>query len=378
MSSKLMSRASMLGVALVGLFCLFGSERLCAGERNDGKLILVTLDGVRGEELFGGIDLTVMKHFASTKDAELSSLNTYKEFWAETAEERRRKLMPFFWTDLMVNHGSVIGNEALGSGMKLKNRWRVSYPGYSEMLTGVADDKRIKGNDPIYNPNPTVLEGLLEKRGLGFHQVAVFASWDVMGFIAQRQENTIFTNSGFQHYESTDTLTASLSKLQFETRTPWDSVRSDAYTFRFAMDYLRRYQPEVIYIALGETDDWAHEKRYDRVLESLHQADEYLRQLWRWIESQDAYAGKTSLLITTDHGRGGTPFTWQSHNGNLPGARSTWLAVVSPNVSKRGEWRHCGRVTTSQVAATFARLGGIDFAEVNPEADRPVGFLFGE
>ena len=166
-----------------------------------------------------------------------------------------------------------------------------------------------------------------------------------------------------------------LSRLQFETRTPWDSVRSDAYTIRFALHHLERYRPEVFYVALGETDDWAHEKRYDRVLEALHQADAYLARLWKWLSEEPDYAGQTTLFITTDHGRGRTPYTWQNHNNRLPGARSTWLAVVSPKVGQRGEWSHHRRVYSSEIAATFAGLGGYDLVDERPRSAGPIEFL---
>ena len=58
-----------------------------------------------------------------------------------------------------------------------------------------------------------------------------------------------------------------------------EARRHDAYTIRFAMDHLARHRPRVLYIGLGETDDWAHDRRYDRVLEALARSDEYLKQL---------------------------------------------------------------------------------------------------
>lgn len=352
--------AGLLGVAAEGL--------------KTEKLILVTLDGVRCEELFHGLDEAVMKHFASKR--ELKTIATYRKFWADSPKERREKLMPFFWKNLMVRNGAVIGNKDLGSVVHLKNRWRISYPGYSELLTGVADDKKIQNNSPIYNPNRTVLESLQKHLGLGFHQVAVFSSWNVMHFIVQQNEDTLFTNSGFEKYESSDAVIQALSALQFETKTPWDSVRSDGFTFRFAIEHLKSYRPDVLFLALGETDDWAHEKRYDRVLEAIHQADVYLAKLWDWIMSHKEYAGKTTLMITTDHGRGRTPFTWQSHSDKLPGARNTWIAIVSPDVSKRGEWAHHRRVQSGEVAATFARFGGLDFSTVNRSAATSIEFMF--
>ena len=199
-----------------------------------------------------------------------------------------------------------------------------------------------------------------------------------MRFIVQQQENTLFTNSGFERYEAKSPVTRALSEIQFEAKTPWNNVRSDAYTIRFTLEHLEKYRPDVLFCALGESDDWAHEKRYDRVLEAIYQADAYIGKLWNWIEAQDDYAGRTTLVITTDHGRGKTPFTWQSHNDKLPGARNTWLAIVSPDVKMRGEWKHHRRVYAAEIAATAARFLGHDFQKASPAAEKSIEFLFSD
>ncbi len=363
---------------LVTLLLVAGpAPRLLAAEnsvRPVDRLVLVTLDGVRCEELFGGMDAGVLRQFA--KERKLEQLTDYKNFWAKDAATRRLRLMPFFWGTLMKEHGSVIGNSKLGSEVHLKNRWRVSYPGYSELVTGQAQDKVIKNNNKVYNPKPTVFEALKGHLQVPAKRVAVFASWQVMHYIVQQEAGAVFTNSGFETYRSEDPFIQTLSRMQFETLTPWDSVRSDAYTFRFAMDYLEREQPAVLYLALGETDDWAHEKRYDRVLAAIHQADRYLRQLWEWLQASPEYAGRTLMLITTDHGRGRTPFNWQHHNDKLQGARSTWVAVAGPGMTKRGEWSHHRRVYAREVASTLARAVGLDFRAVQPGAAGPIEFLF--
>ena len=68
-------------------------------------------------------------------------------------------------------------------------------------------------------------------------------------------------------------------------------MRHDAYTFRFAMDHLARHRPRVVYLALGETDDWAHDGRYERVLETYARTDDYLKQLWTWPRRRFSRAG---------------------------------------------------------------------------------------
>ena len=321
-------------------------------------VVLVTLDGARVEEVFGGLDVSIVQ--SQLKEGQrLEDQAIYKRYWAATPEARREKLMPFFWGTLMRAQGSIAGNPAMGSRVHLTNRHWFSYPGYSEILVGRAHDDVIKSNDPIRNPNQTVLQYLKGTHGLSRDQVAAFASWDVFSAIVESQPGELAVNAGYRAFESPNPEVRRQSALQFETPTPWESVRHDAYTFRFAMDHLARHKPRVLYLALGETDDWAHDGRYDRVLETFTRTDQYLKELWEWLQAQPEYRGRTHILITTDHGRGRTPANWRDHGEKVAGAGETWMAFVSPSWSRRGEWRGREPLTASQAAATLiAWMGG--------------------
>ena len=335
------------------------------------SVVLVTLDGARIEELFGGLDAGIVK--SQLKEGQrLEDQPIYRRFWAPTADERRAKLMPFFWGTLMREHGSIAGDPAHDSRVHLANGHAFSYPGYSEMLVGRAHDDTIKSNDPIRNPYPTVLEFLKAQAGLSRDQVAVFTSWKVSSAIVEHTESALTVNAGFTAFDSPDQEVRRQSALQFETPTPWNDVRHDAYTFRFAMDHLARHRPRVLYLALGETDDWAHDGRYDRVLEAFARTDEYLKHLWTWLQSQAEYRGRTHLLITTDHGRGRTPGDWKSHGKDVAGASETWMAFVSPSMSRRGEWSGHPPIVAAQVAATLVTWMGGDWKTFDPAAAPPV------
>jgi hypothetical protein len=322
-------------------------------------VILVTLDGARIEEVFGGLDASIVT--SQLKDGQrVEDQPIYKKYWAPTPELRREKLMPFFWGTLIRSLGSIAGNPAIGSRVHLTNRHWFSYPGYSEILVGRAHDDVIKSNDPLRNPNQTVLQFLKVTHGLGRDQVAAFASWDVFSAIVESQPGELAVNAGYRQFESPNAEVRRQSTLQFETPTPWESVRHDAYTFRFAMDHLARHKPRVLYLALGETDDWAHDGRYDRVLETFTRTDQYLKELWEWLQAQPEYRGRTHILITTDHGRGRTPANWRDHGEKVAGSGETWMAFVSPSWSRRGEWRGHEPLTASQAAATLITWMGGD------------------
>lgn len=351
------------GTAALGGGTGDGSPQPAAGNR----VILITLDGARIQEMFGGLDVDVLQSTLKPEQ-KVQDDPIYRRFWADTPEARRLKLMPFFWGTLMARHGSIAGNPRAGSTVTLTNRHRFSYPGYSEILTGEAHDDTIKSNDPTRNPYVTVLEELKTRLGLIAAQAGVFASWNVFSAIVEHTQGALTVNAGYAPFDHPDARVRELSALQLETPTPWDSVRHDAYTFRFAMAHLMRARPRVLYLALGETDDWAHDGRYERVLETYARTDQYLEELWRWLQADAEYRDRTHILITTDHGRGRTPADWRDHGAKVEGAQDVWMAFASPRMPQRGEWRAHPPLHTNQAAATLAAWMGVDWHALRPKA----------
>ena len=362
--------------ALLGIIILaaavasWGAAAQTPASRGD-NLILITLDGARTQEIFSGLDVEVLRSTLS-KGAKVEEHPLYKRFNAATPEARRERLLPFFWTELMARHGSIAGNPRLGSVVRLSNSHRFSYPGYSEILVGRPDDLVIRSNDRVRNPHASVLEGLKARLGLSTAQVAVFGSWEVFNEIVEHQPGALTVNAGYEAFQGGSAAAVDLSRLQFETPTPWNSVRHDVYTFRLAMAHLAAARPRVLYLALGETDDWAHDGRYDRVLETFVRTDGYLGELWAWLQSQADYRDRTHILITTDHGRGRTVADWRNHGAKVDGAEDTWMAFISPRLARRDEWRDHAPLRSSQAAATVAAWMGLDWRAEHPDAATPI------
>jgi hypothetical protein len=272
--------------------------------------------------------------------------------------------MPFFWTKL-------VPRAALFSDVKVTNRYRVSYPGYSEILTGHSSDDAIQGNDPIRNPNETVLEFLKRKLGLSRESVALFGSWWVFQQIGEHTEGSISINAGYQTLEPARTpRLEELSQLQFHVLSPWDDARHDYITGAMALEYMRAVKPRVLFVAFDETDDWAHGHRYDRVLDSIAEFDGFLERLWNQIESTEEYRGRTTLIVTSDHGRGSTVKDWSDHGRNVEGADKIWLAAIGPDTapSESGE-----RIEQRDIAPTVIRLMGLDPGEYKGVTGKPIG-----
>ena len=129
-SKRLRSRhAAATHVALIGGLLLAAM----VASADDRNVILVTLDGVRTQELFAGMDATIAADDARSGAEDIAV--TRKRYWRDTPEERRAALMPWFWGTLAPS-GMVLGNQARGSKVTVRNPLWFSYPGYSEMLTG--------------------------------------------------------------------------------------------------------------------------------------------------------------------------------------------------------------------------------------------------
>ncbi|HKX28713.1 MAG TPA: hypothetical protein VJ302_13525 [Blastocatellia bacterium] len=365
-----------VGIGVLWLVFCCSLVSVAVGQQPTENVILITLDGARTQEVFGGLDLEVLKD--RTKKGRVEETAPYKKYWAETPEQRREKLMPFFWGTLMKQYGSIAGNRRLGSTVMTTNRKWFSYPGYSEILTGQAHDDVIDSNDQRRNPYPSVLEFVKRRLKLDSKQVAAFASWDTMDWIAEHEVGSITLNSGPEPYDHPDPEIRILSRLQSETPPPWDGVRFDYYTFRLALAHLKSHQPRLLYISFDETDDWAHDGNYHRTLQALERTDQRLRELWEFLQSSDRYRGRTTILITVDHGRGDTPKDWTDHGEKVPESQYLWMAFVSPGSSLRGEWRDTETIYQNQIAATLCRFLRLDYGEQNPQAGKPIARLFGD
>lgn len=340
---------------VVLLFALI-SLSACAQQKTE-NVFIITLDGLRWQELYTGADEALIgnkKYVDNT--TELSEL-----FWRETALERRETLMPFFWS-VLAKEGQLLGNRTLGSLVNCTNNMWFSYPGYNEILTGKADDERINSNSKIPNPNETILEYVNKQKGFE-GKVAAFGSWDVFPYIVNEERSGVPVNAGFE--KSTDTpLTekeAFLNRLQDEIPGPWGGVRLDAFTHHFAMEYVKKHSPRLVYIAYGETDDFAHDGEYDHYLKSARQTDQFIKEVWEYIQSTPQYKDKTTLIITTDHGRGTDPIdTWRSHGTDISNAGQIWMAAIGPDTPAKGE-ADGGQYYQNQVAATVAQLLGLEY-----------------
>jgi len=328
-------------------------------------LVLVMTDGLRWQELYGGAQQALMGK--AGKVADTAALR--RDFWRDTPAERRATLLPFLWGTVAAQ-GQLFGDTASRSAASLLNPLQFSYPGYHEALAGWYDP-RIDSNDHPANPNVTVFEWLHRDpayRG----QVAAWGTWHAFRRILNAERSGIPVHDGWDR--GLPKMVAAthpvLAQLYGTTARLWPDVALDALMHQSLLAGLARQVPRLLFAGYGETDEWAHAGRYDLYLRSARQWDAYVAELWARYQADPRTRGRTTFILTTDHGRGDGA-EWTDHGKDVRGAGGAWIAVLGPDTPAGGV-RVDAPVRQGQVAATIAALLGKDWVRAEPRAAAPL------
>lgn len=338
------------------LLCFIATISFAQFKRSE-NIIVVTMDGLRWQEVFGGADSLLSFDTA----ASYSTGYVQKKFWEPTAVKRREKLLPFFWSTI-ASKGVLMGNRQYNNYFNNANPYWFSYPGYNEIFTGYPDTA-VNSNDKIPNKNENVFEWLNklpEYKG----KTAVFGSWDVYASIFNEQRSGLLVNDGFRNVTGKLTEKQQLfNQLQHQMPDLFhQGERLDVATFNMAFEYMKVNKPKLMYFGLGDTDEFAHAGQYEYYLDAAHKTDAWIKQLWDYIQSTPGYKDKTTLIITTDHGRGtAIGGKWRSHGTEIEGSNQMWLAAIGPSVPAQGESKQAMQQYQGQIAATIAAMLGKEF-----------------
>jgi hypothetical protein len=336
-----------------------------AQQPNDHRVIVITTDGFRWQEVFKGLDAEIvkMKRFHHG-----DSLRLVEAYGAKSEAESRAKLMPFLW-NTVAKQGQLHGNRNVGSLVNVANPYWFSYPGYSEILTGQVD-VQVNSND--YKPNPNTnffeyLNGLSSYKG----SVAAFGAWDAFDRILNEKRSGFPVVNAFDSYQSY----AKTKDSELLSRMTKDSFRAfgdaevlDVFTHFQAMDYLKNKKPKALYISYGDTDEFAHEGAYNHYLDAAHRVDAWIAEIWNFVSTDPEYKGKTTLLITTDHGRGDViKAEWTSHGEKVQDCHAIWYAMLGANVPALGEVKTSEQVYQKELIHKVAAAMGTSFTSERRE-----------
>lgn len=333
-----------------------------AQTRKTENLVIVTLDGLRWEEVFGGVDAAIVQDKRFTRD----SAGMMMAFGASSRLEKSKKLFPFL-NSVLGTDGQLYGDRLSGSEVNNANPYKFSYPGYNEIFTGYPDTA-VNSNDKIKNQNTNVLEFIQKQKGYR-SRVAAFATWDVFPYILNKWRSGIYVNADVDTLKFDNPSLKLINDMQFLEAKPID-VRLDLLTYFAGREYLKAYKPKVLYIAFDETDDFAHAGLYDQYIKSAHAEDAMIRDLWNTLQSMPEYRDKTTLIVTCDHGRGNQiKEQWTSHGEHIADAGQIWIAAIGPDTKATGLVKTTTPLYQKQIAPTLAALLGFQFVPDHGQAD---------
>jgi hypothetical protein len=109
----------------------------------------------------------------------------------------------------------------------------------------------------------------------------------------------------------------------------------DELSVYIARQLMRQVAPSLLWITMHDIDI-AHAGTYSLYVDGIRRTDRLCAEMWKIIESEPEYQGKTTLLILPDFGRdadddpGGNGF--QHHRTGDPLSRTTWLMAIGPGI----------------------------------------------
>jgi hypothetical protein len=366
-------RALFVQACGIGVLLLAGAVPAIAGKTQ--TVVLIVSDGLRWQEIFSGADPTLLNEKLGGSWLEEPALR--KRYWRDDVGARRALLFPFLW-GTVAKQGQIFGNQLKGSVAHVTNGKAFSYPGYNEMSTGYPNDA-ITSNEFGPNPNATVFEWLNkfdEFKG----RVAIYGTWNVYDNIFNKRRSGLVMQTGWSAPPPPvpDTPRDALLRELYGTSTRFDEEDVwNSFLQISLLDYVKKGRPRVLFVGYGETDNWAHQGRYDLVLDSAQRMDHFVHQLWDTMQAMPQYRGTTTFIITTDHGRGSGPTEWKEHGVEEKGSENVWIAVLGPDTAPLGERTHLAVVTQSQIAATVAAFVGKDYHHDVPQAGLPISAVLG-
>ena len=109
----------------------------------------------------------------------------------------------------------------------------------------------------------------------------------------------------------------------------------DELSLYIVRQLVRQVAPRFLWVTMHDIDV-AHAGAYSLYIEGIQRTDRLCLELWKLLENEPEYSGKTTLIILPDFGRdadddaGGNGF--QHHRTGDAEARTTWLMAIGPGI----------------------------------------------
>ncbi|MCG8574018.1 MAG: alkaline phosphatase family protein [Flavobacteriales bacterium] len=113
----------------------------------------------------------------------------------------------------------------------------------------------------------------------------------------------------------------------------YTGYRSDRTTYQRSLQILEKDKPNLVLINFRQPDSWGHAGNWEKYLSSMKKTDQYIHGIFKFIQTNEHYKGKTTVFITNDHGRhlDGRKDGFISHGDNCEGCRRIICFAYGPD-----------------------------------------------
>ena len=250
-----------------------------------------------------------------------------------------------------MSEGVALGAPGVGEPILASGPNFVSLPGYTELLSGRTSS--CTSNECGPSSETTLLD---EARATG--SVAVVSSWESIGNVVARLGTSGFVSCG--RGPALGAYDAATRKLLDEGAAagPWPgqgAFRPDRLTAALALQVLESRGPRLMFLGLGETDEYAHHGDREGYLAALRHADGVLGRIDETLERTGA-SRRTTVIVTADHGRAEG---FRDHGRAWPESSRVWLVAKGGAVPARGYVASPVARRLADVAPTVRQLLGL-------------------
>lgn len=254
--------------------------------------------------------------------------------WSETWGDSAGRLIPHRYNDLLPQ--GVLVNNFSNPGYTYTNA------GHTTMITGVYQPINNSGTE---HPNePNMFQCWQKATGFPREKTWIISSKDKIEALADCKN----TDWAGNFLPLTDCGVSGLGS----------GYRHDSITFRRAKEIFTQYHPTLSLVHFREPDYSGHSAVWADYLAGIRMTDQYVWQLWNFLQQDPEYAGVTTMIITNDHGRhiDGVSSGYVSHGDYCIGCTHIELLAMGPDFKQNV--RLDTHYQQKDIAPTIAELLG--------------------